>query len=67
MPTKDDSYWHSVMVALSAEYEEKAENELMLGHFAESKAWHEAAAELRLTADQALRTNTVAERMVKGD
>jgi hypothetical protein len=59
--SKDDEYWHSVMVALSEEFRgvaRAAVDPKVAG------AWAAAAKEVRLTADQARKTAGTAERLV---
>jgi hypothetical protein len=51
--TQDDKFWHGIMHALGDEFIAKGD-----------KAWVEAGMEVKATADQALRTNTVAERVI---
>lgn len=67
MPTNDDRYWHKVMTDLADEFKTHGESLQDDGILSQGSVWVEASQELRATADQALTTNTVAERLVKGD
>lgn len=61
MPSNDDQYWHAVMIALAEQFERSANQD---DSDVRSTIWREAAKEVRLTADEALNTNTVAERII---
>lgn len=65
MASRDDHYWHGVMIALGNEYLEKAAWLEAMDRQAEAKAWKEAALELKATADQALKTAETAERVIE--
>ena len=65
MASRDDEYWHGVMVALSNEYLERSAWLEAMNRKDEATGWREAALELKATADQALETNTTASRLIE--
>lgn len=67
MPTNDDQFWHGVLASLAREYHVKAEVEHAAHRHEAGAAWEEAATELNRTIDEALDTNTLAERLVMGE
>lgn len=60
--SKDDQYWHSVMIALGNEFIQhgRAANDPKTGG-----AWVAAGKEVKATADEALRLSELPERLVE--
>lgn len=67
MATKDDEYWHGIMHALGDEFIAKGEHMMAFPILSkhDGEEWIKAGKEVKATADQALKTNTTAERLVR--
>lgn len=62
--SKDDSYWHKVMLSLSREFNSEADYCEESGNMKGAEAWRSASKEVKDTADQALETAGTAQRIV---